>query len=305
MKHILNVQDHSRFDKELRVSSNKSHITRENYWNSRFVLAKIPEYNSLDDPHLRIHLAVTSQKKFLNPAKIKRPFSNLFLPIQNKKPKSAALKTLIMDYKKISTSNDIDSKFVEYFLLCLDNLDISEKIKILITEIKKISSGTSKMQIAYNSINEREILISEIKHFIIFNNISIQTIETYFIEALIKLRNLSISVVIKILEWKEYLNWINPLSSKLLNIGFIWKGENYLIKLNSDLYFLKQSKLSEFFNFSHKNDPFLIYPSTLNLNAAANKFIIPIPNNQLQQLRYCEIKLLEESVISTSSLLKA
>lgn len=44
-------------------------------------------------------------------------------------------------------------------------------------------------------------------------------------------------------------------------ITFMWQAENYLVKMKSDTDFLKEHKLSQWFNFSEKNDPFLVIPS--------------------------------------------
>jgi len=44
-------------------------------------------------------------------------------------------------------------------------------------------------------------------------------------------------------------------------ISFIWDNENYLTKIKSDSDFLKEHSISKLFNFSEKNDPFLVIPS--------------------------------------------
>lgn len=37
---------------------------------------------------------------------------------------------------------------------------------------------------------------------------------------------------------------------------------NYLIKMKNDNSFLKDSSMSNYFNFSSKSDPFLVFPSS-------------------------------------------
>mmetsp|Transcript_13132 Transcript_13132/g.20405 ORF Transcript_13132/g.20405 Transcript_13132/m.20405 type:complete len:107 (+) Transcript_13132:832-1152(+) len=49
---------------------------------------------------------------------------------------------------------------------------------------------------------------------------------------------------------------------KFKNIPFVWENENYLLKMKSDTsVWLQSSHLSRYFNYSKKNDPFLVYPS--------------------------------------------
>lgn len=49
---------------------------------------------------------------------------------------------------------------------------------------------------------------------------------------------------------------------KFKNIPFVWLNENYLLKMKSDTSrMLYESHFSKYFNFSHKNDPFLVHPS--------------------------------------------
>ena len=49
---------------------------------------------------------------------------------------------------------------------------------------------------------------------------------------------------------------------KFKNIPFIWENENYLLKMKSDTsHMLYTSHFGRYFNFSNKNDPFLVHPS--------------------------------------------
>lgn len=52
---------------------------------------------------------------------------------------------------------------------------------------------------------------------------------------------------------------------KFKNIPFVWENENYLLKMKSDTStLLHKSHFSKYFNFSGKNDPFLVFPSIKN-----------------------------------------
>ena len=111
---------------------------------------------------------------------------------------------------------------------------------------------------------------------------------------------------------------------KFKNIPFVWENENYLLKMKSDTSIsLYQSHFARYIDFSSKNDPFLVYPSTKhnsnagvvqgggmkgikNLKGAANsgarrapassKLTIPLQNQLMKIIRQCEVYLMEEAV---------
>ena len=50
---------------------------------------------------------------------------------------------------------------------------------------------------------------------------------------------------------------------KFKNIPFLWENENYLLKMKSDTTIaLYNSHFAKYINFSSKNDPFLVFPSS-------------------------------------------
>ena len=67
------------------------------------------------------------------------------------------------------------------------------------------------------------------------------------------------------------LNGIDPQRGnvrKYKNIPFFWEQDNYLLKMKQDSNFLTLSYFQNYFNFSTKSDPFLVFPSTKhNINA--------------------------------------
>jgi hypothetical protein len=90
-------------------------------------------------------------------------------------------------------------------------------------------------------------------------------------------------------------------------IPFIWEGENYLLKLKSDLTFLARSSFTRYFNFSLKSDPFLVYPSIKHTrvtgrNKNMGRHTIPIQNHLMKVIRQSEVYLMEEAV--TESLIQ-
>ena len=261
---------------------------KESCWNSRFTLGKIPQYKAQEDPHLQPYILKTSQKKI---AKI-RSLSPLSFKASRLKIKTKVLLKLEEDYKTTMKLNRIDDCFSECFLNSIENDDVDSKTLYLITEIRNLHQGSSIIQEILRSIDERESIILYLKESILAKEITTEDLEKGYTKSLSKLRTLSIRIVLKIIEWKESLIIHNPTSTKLLSVEFLWRSENYLKKLKFDLNFLSQSQLSKFFHFSAKNDPFLVYPSNINTKNQ-KKFIIPIKNS-LAELRFCELKLMQE-----------
>ena len=98
---------------------------------------------------------------------------------------------------------------------------------------------------------------------------------------------------------------------KFKSIPFQWEGENYLLKIMKDTQFLATSSYGNFFNFSTKSDPFLVFPSSKHsavgggahglkkikaqglhsVNSkkekapAANKLVVPLPNSLMKMVR--------------------
>ena len=88
---------------------------------------------------------------------------------------------------------------------------------------------------------------------------------------------------------------------------FVWESQNYLLKLKSDAAFLLNSAYSKFFNFSPKSDPFLVFPSTKQLQGVPGsrsrrthqgpqKVLIPLANSHMKLIRQSEVYLMEEAV---------
>lgn len=98
-------------------------------------------------------------------------------------------------------------------------------------------------------------------------------------------------------------------------IIFMWQTENYLVKMKSDTDFLKDHKLSQWFNFSEKNDPFLVIPSCAHsgvglkglkkgrskklqkdkANNLENKYEVPLDNSLMQRIKASEVVLVKET----------
>jgi hypothetical protein len=128
-----------------------------------------------------------------------------------------------------------------------------------------------------------------------------ETLETH--------RMLSLNAVDTIVKWREglvYALLINntPESYRLAKqVAFTWKGTNYLVKMKTDNDFLKLSSLERLFNFSSKNDPFLVVPSNFQDSSAQPNFtrqedgkvVLNIPSVVLNKVRLAELVLMAET----------
>jgi hypothetical protein len=74
------------------------------------------------------------------------------------------------------------------------------------------------------------------------------------------LRSVSVALVEAVVIWR------NELPKKT---AFVWKGQNYLLKMQSDLDFLKLSDLAQLFDFPLDNNPMLL-PTSLRSNGQEN-----------------------------------
>lgn len=102
------------------------------------------------------------------------------------------------------------------------------------------------------------------------------------------------------------------------NIAYLWDGTNYLVKMKSDTDFLSEHVLSKYFNFSDKNDPFLVIPSVAHAGVGlkglkkgrakkqlknkqkSDKFEVPLDNSLMQRIKASEV-ILEKEVKDTES----
>ena len=101
--------------------------------------------------------------------------------------------------------------------------------------------------------------------------------------------------------------FIKEISYDVLRNKFILENiknfdKNYINILRNDTKFLfSHNYLNTIFQFSDKNDPFLIYPSLSQINNNDNKYmLLPIDEETLQKIHECEYLLLTEKVCDYS-----
>jgi hypothetical protein len=117
-------------------------------------------------------------------------------------------------------------------------------------EAGELQKGSEPILHVLKSVTKREDLISQLYELESrVGETPDEIVQKEASEVLEKLRITSLSVIESILSWRVRLS--KPLA-------FLWQDQNYLIKMRSDLNFLQQSALSNYFFFSEgASDPFL------------------------------------------------
>lgn len=275
------------------LKTRKNEFLREQRWDSRFSYGKPPEYKVAEDRHLHLFLITSSQKRLIVPRLYSIDSKTLKTPTVTKQK---ALEELEFKYEQLLNILDIDPYFFLVFKKTIEILPNKAKIYQLLGEIRSTSKGNSKLQCAIFRVKEREDCLLSIKSRLNSTQFSFEELQNFFVKNLQNLREISIIAFKSIEEWKEHLYQINQMNE----IVFVKNGENYLIKMMTDLYFLAKSPLIEFFEFSSKNDPFLKHPSQLNTKLGLKKMVIPVSSALALQIRHCEGKLIEETLFVSS-----
>ena len=270
---------------------------RESSWDNRFHLGRIPDYNPQSDKHLRQFLALKKKKKLLlppsrkeqSPKSIHKSTSNH--RIRSAKPpvvKTQVFKKLMEDLKAAYSAAGIPEEFQSAFVERLQSLQPRTRANLLVKELQEIKQEKSLVTYLVNAISTRESSLHEIQEFSTHIRQLSSQVKTHAIELLSNLRVLTVQVVEAAKAWKEKLINLDPKSPSKPTV-ITWQNQNYLEKIKTDQNFLKDSNLGKFFEFSDKEDPFLIHPSIFNSNARApGKFELPIPSSLLKRIRKCE-----------------
>lgn len=73
------------------------------------------------------------------------------------------------------------------------------------------------------------------------------------------LTKLTLYVLELIIKWKDYIaNLTHDIRKQKERMEYYFYDDNYLLKILTDLGFLRVSFLKDFYSFAPKNDPFLL-----------------------------------------------
>lgn len=284
----------------LKLSPKKDLQIREQSWDNRFHLGRIPDYNALQDRHLQLMVITNRKKKIIIGAgrvrKKKEVSSKDLAQCTSSKSirRPPVIKNQIIKKLKDSLIGIWDQKSIpepqrEVFLQTIEKLSVKKQSSMLVKEIDLLKSDKNTAQLAIRAVKAREHSLNELKDFAdtILNPSS--TIKHNSVESLLNLRMLSIHVVECIQAWRRSLHEIDP-ESIPENLKFIWEGENYLIKMQNDTKFLGLTPMASFIDFV-PNDPFFIHFRTIN-----GKIELPVQNYLLKKIKDSETVLLNEGM---------
>lgn len=222
----------------------------------------------------------------------------------------------------------IPTEMQEIFKNCILPLPRQKGTIIINSEVAALKSNVSPVQTTLKAIKNREDSLESIHELNSYLEstewLPIKEVHLQCAELLHGHRLFTLSVVESILKWKEALS-----SSLIINnsrhkqIEFKWEKKNYLLKMRTDLDFLKKSQFSKIFDFE-ENDPLLIKPSVpsgknergrkrdSNYFVDAGQVIIPIPSFLMARVKQAEdeirneyeyIKFLEENTPAKQALM--
>lgn len=298
--------------------------SREQSWDNRFHLGKLPTYDALDDPHCNFHsgqnfqkIIKTKKKIVLAPGKIRRaknmqespsrlPKSSSSKAVRNKKPsllRGQIFKKFKDELRNAWEEREIPIPQREVFLSIIEALPPKAKASAMAREVDDLLRDKSIVQYVLRDIQTREMALPQLQ--ILAEKLAREPesheLQKASVEALSAFRIISIKAVESIQSWREQMSAYDPANLNAKKVPFIWEGHNYLLKMKSDLNFLQTSPLSMIFEFSTKSDPFMVYASSalIRKGRGSKKMDIPIPTTLLKRIRQCEMLLVEE-VINTS-----
>jgi hypothetical protein len=285
-----------------KLSPKKGKKQREQSWDNRFHLGKIPEYNAFHDRYLQNAVILPKKKIIVGVGRVrtrKDPStkdlkSSTSTRFQNK---SNVLKNQIINKLKQNLELMWDHKEIplaqrKIFLDAIDQLPTKKKSTALVTELETFKNDKNFTQLVLRAIKARETSLVELKNFADSIKVPTSTLKHNSVESLINLRMLSLHVVECVQAWRKNLHEHDP-PSVPDNLKFEWEGQNYLAKMLRDSHFLSSSPMAAFIEFS-QNDPFFV-----NNGRQVGKIELPLPSYLLKRIKDCEKVLKSEGFAFT------
>ncbi|KAL4464045.1 hypothetical protein ABPG74_005982 [Tetrahymena malaccensis] len=225
-------------------------------------------------------------------------------------PNYDQLKDMIkQNFEKLKISweaQDIPIHHRELFIQCCKQISRERAIELIKNEIEDLRKGDAFIQNCVKAVKGREQCIIQLEDQISQiekdNNLIDEQTLNKSSELITHLRLLSINAVECVVAWRNYL--MDFLQNSVIKerqtmiIPYLYKEQNYLIKMRTDTHFLRSSILKEYFLFSmrqeYKIDPFIL--SMTDGNEQTDKQIQYISKNLRKRIDNC-IHLLNEEYI--------
>lgn len=287
---------------------------REKGWNGRVILDSIPSYDAARDRNC-VALAITSRSRRKTPstgrAKRKQANSMSFArPQEVRKPAEAeevldprvavvnkVAAELLIWYRSEGVLEDVYS----FFLRAAESSGIKNQLSALSKELENLKSHKSATKQLSDAIRSRESSISALKV------ISQKAASEPYSEALIdeaqtvlsKHRVLTLTAVEALAGFRDYVRRVTFCERRLFRGHLMREGEDLVGRWRRDTCFLESSGLGQYFEFSRRSDPFLIYPAAHGRNKGRR--LLEFPLSLGAKVTYAEKVLLEETYAARDS----
>lgn len=285
-----------------KLSPTKVKKIREQSWDNRFHLGKIPEYNAVYDKYLQNDLPIHKKKIILGVRRVKTRSKHSTLDLKSRTSAASEIKRIILknqiikklkqnlqtvwDYKEIPEAQR------EIFLNAVEKLTDKKQSLVIAKEIELLKQDKNFTQLVLRAIKARENSLLELKIFAESIKVVTNEIKLNCVESLINLRMLSLHVAECIQAWRKYLHELDPQTPP--NTKFTWQGQDYLSKMLVDSNFFSSTPLSTFISF-HPNDPFFAKNPK-----QPYKIDLPLPAYLQKRIQSSEQILNSESTLPSS-----
>jgi len=261
------------------ISAKNKAMLHETPWDSRFIVKKLPNYDSKRDVYskciqnnrlrLRSHRPSGARSNSNSSSSRSRTLSkdSLNKTARTRQIYDGQAKLLESQLKETWERFRVSPQHMDIFSTQIAHLPSKRKAFVIAKEIDLLEKGENPVQLVMNSITDREYLVIQISEL---NQSLLATTEKQKVASLKKeaielfrnIRNLNLSIVESVNFWSNYM--------KLNAYEFLWKNENYLEKMKHDLNFLKDTALAGLFKFE-EDDPFLVNLKVASIATRANR----------------------------------
>ena len=285
------------------------HVKEQN-WDARFVLGRIPAYDATRDKHCVALVAGKKKKTVLAPGRIRRARSPSSTA-QARPPRSGSVKGLATESKNLMrgnlvqklrtdlveewTNDGIPEELYGLVLRAIEGAGAKSRVTALARELEDLRNHRSIVKALYEVIAAREQSILALQEFTEagaarpLTETEVRSAQ----EALMHHRLMTLHTIEHIAVFREHVYKTTQGDRKMFRVAVIWQGNNYILQLKSDTSFLAASCLADFFEFSKKSDPFFVLPASQGLKRG--KLDLPFPPALISRVKAAETVILDEA----------
>ena len=287
---------------------------RERSWNGRIILDSIPTYDAARDRNC-VALAITSRsrRKIPSSGRVKRKQASsvsFTRPQEVRKPGEAEelldprgavvnkiAAELLVCYRSAGVLEDVYS----FFLRAAEASGGKNQLAALSKELENLKTHKSVTKQLSDAIRSRDSSISALRDMS-RRAASEPASEPLIDEAqtvLSRHRVLTLSAVETLAAFRDYVRRVTFCERRVFRAQILIEGEDLVERWKRDTGFLESSALGQYFEFSRRSDPFLIYPAAHGRNKGRRLLDFPISLGA--KVTYAEKILLEETYAAHDS----